>query len=101
MGTQMTRSQPGPSAVGIGALELFAPDGSCVATLIKQVAHQSIQIAVPDREREDWPRPGDTERTGLHWPEPDKWFFPNTDTLRQRMDELLNDEQRDKGGFFL
>ena len=90
-----------PSAAGIGALDLFAPDGSCVATLMKQAANQPIQIVVPGREREDWPRSQDTEQTAVYWPEPDKWFFPKTNTLQNKMDELINDEQQDKGGFFV
>lgn len=97
----MARHEPPPGAAGIGALELFAPDGRCVATLIKQVAHQPIQIAVPDRAQEDWPRPGDTERTAVYWSNSDKWFFPNTKTLQNKMDELINDEQQDKAGFFI
>ena len=72
----------GPPA-GIGVLELIAPDGRCVATLIKQVAHQPIQIAVPDRAREDWPRVGDKERTAVRW-DSDRWFFPDTTTCRTK-----------------
>jgi hypothetical protein len=89
-----------PGAAGIGVLELVAPDGRCLATLIKQVAHQPIQIAVPDRAREDWPRAGDAERTAVSW-ESDKWFFPATAILQQKMDELISNEQEDKASYFL
>lgn len=94
----MTR--PHPDAAGIGALELVAPDNRCVATLIKELAHEPIQIAVPDREREDWPRPGDTRWTAVRWEE-DKWFFPDTKILQQRMDDVINDDQQDKGTYYL
>ena len=97
----MTKYEPRPAAAGIGALELLAPDGRCVATLIKQVAHQSVQIALPGRARENWPREADKERTVVRCPESDRLFFADTETLQKKMDELISDEQEDKASYFL
>ncbi|GBG37465.1 hypothetical protein [Mycobacterium montefiorense] len=94
-------TKPPPTAAGIGVLELFAPEGNCVGTLIKQTADQPIRIAVPGRAEEDWPRVGDTQRTALRCPQSDKWFFPDTSLLQQKMIELINDDHNDKGGYFL
>ena len=65
-------------------IDLACPDGHVAGHLIRQSEHHPIEIDLPDREREEWPRGGDTMYTHLTCPGCGRRIYGSTEAIKEK-----------------
>jgi hypothetical protein len=78
-------------------MDLTCPEGHVAGQLIRNIGRQAIEIQVPDKAPEEWPRGGDTMFTYLTCPGCDRRVYGSTDAIRERATWLSESESESQG----
>jgi hypothetical protein len=97
----MSEGAGDPGAEGIGELDLLCPQEDVVARLIKQATHQPIQLSLPGRARQNWPRDDEGPDFIEDCPTCHRPVQGHTAAIQANMDELVNDRNEHRGGLVL
>ena len=78
-------------------MELACPEGHVAGHLVRQSADRPIEIDLPDREREEWPRGGDKLYTHLTCPGCNRRIYGSTEAINEKATWLSDSESGSEG----